>query len=322
MTTRAELEEARNIFRNLWDIILWDGKRPNFCRHLGEDEIRAKPDAGFRPPSVGPSPFAGRKSLPYAGIKRVTTQLVDSLGRKVCIEQGERVACHRGPEQDEANEDEDEGQPPAAAPSGTPTPEQRPQPPGRLTLNNLAGQDPRLSVVIWTDAGGHAEVSTTDAWGKWARWMSMVKETPSLSRFAAEGWSDDPGAVLSDFARLGDNVSDEPDIDHVTHNVLEAFQSQPDAHLAVVTVSSEVPESERGSAPPKAAPPKVSPSPYAKSFPTLSPAESALLATLLSDVRGRDEARYYELVRMSGDPAWVRRLAGDPAMQRRLFGVS
>lgn len=210
---------------------------------------------------VAPSPFKRWKSLPFTGEKRVTTTFRDSLGRRVCIVDGRRVSCNA------AEEPGDYRAPAEDAPASPKQPTQEEAPknevPRRLTLRNIDTQSADSSVLIWTDAGGAFEVASPDVWGKWARWVSSMKNAPAMARFASEGWTTEPGSVLKDFTNLETETQD-PDIDGVTHEVLNAFQNQPDMHLAIVTVENEVqppeePSEEEVEVPPG---PQVAKSPF------------------------------------------------------------
>ena len=221
-------------------------ERPAWRQVLGVllDDLENAPDeedsSGKGVPAlspIAPSPFRRTKSFPNYGEKRVTTNFRDALGRRVCIVDGRRVSCNTA-------EEPGNYQPPAEdlkANPNPPAPEAPPQEevPRRLSLRNLDSQPASSSVLIWTDAGGAFEVASHDAWGKWARWVSSMKDAPAMASFANEGWTVEPGSVLKDFTRL-DTETQDPEIDGVTHEVLNAFQNQPDMHLAIVTVENEV----------------------------------------------------------------------------------
>ncbi len=231
--------------------------RAFFYKDEDEDEDEEPKNRKPSKPAIAkipPSPFRGSKGLPGYFTKNVTTQFHDSLGRRVCMVNGERVDCPPKAETDDPTKERKKA---GEDPKHPRPPGQGEQPvPRRLTLDNIEAQAPDTRVLIWTDSGGRAEVSSPDAWGKWARWVSSMKDAGELVRFASEGWSDNPGGILADFTNI-DAKSDEPDVDLVTEKVLEALQNQPDAHIAIVTVADEAQRHK-----PQA--PKVEKSPYGK----------------------------------------------------------
>lgn len=214
-------------------------------------------------PEEEPQPAPWHKEMEKEG-KNVTRNFRDRLGRRVCIQNGQRVACHGGEQnitEPRQKEDDEEGGNPRGRQGEFPA-EDRPQTPipRRLTMENIDTQDPDISVVIWTDVGGFAEIANPDSWGKFARWVTtMEKNAPHLAAFTKEGWTDEPGSVLNDFSQLP-TKSDEPDIDNVTHEILNSLQENPGAKLAVITVASELPE--QSSEPEPERPPAVGPSPF------------------------------------------------------------
>lgn len=245
-------------------LLFMDMLEGDSSEEIVEDEgTKALPMPQEQEPEEEPQPAPWHKEMEKEG-KNVTRNFRDRLGRRVCIQNGERVACHGGEanitEPREPGEDEEGGNP--RGHQGEFPAEDQPQTPipRRLTMENIDTQDPDISVVIWTDVGGFAEIANPDSWGKFARWVTtMEKNAPHLAAFTKEGWTDEPGSVLNDFSQLP-TKSDEPAIDNVTHEILNSLQENPGAKLAVITVASELPE--QSPEPEPESPPAVGPSPF------------------------------------------------------------